>query len=410
VDVMRPDAAGPSEGMEDLYEWLPGGNEEQYKDAFSGSQISFHTVNLIRAFGPDWRNRWERLTTGFMKQWRFNTIANWSDRQFIRHAKLPYVLNMQGFPTTEKNLFRDFPDVYDPVYRQRSAAFASQLEQVKNDPYLIGYFLSNEPHWAFGGHNLALEMLGTAESSFTKKELTRFLKKKYKNDLAAFNRAWNLKLSAFEGLETAVIRRAAQLTPAAEKELNEFSGLMVDTYVKTVCEEVKKTDPNHLNLGLRYAYVSSDLCYRAGAFFDVFSINGYSSPKPPNTAEVARRSGKPVMIGEFHFGATDRGLPATGIQGAANQTERGVAYQHYVEQGFARPEVVGLHYFQWNDQPVLGRFDGENYNIGLVDICNQPYPELTQAVQTTNERLYEVATGKIKPYDKLLKKAPQIYY
>jgi hypothetical protein len=72
--------------------------------------------------------------------------------------------------------------------------------------------------------------------------------------------------------------------------------------------------------------------------------------------------------------------------------------------------VVGLHYFQWNDQPVLGRFDGENYNIGLVDVCNQPYPELTEAVRQTNERLYEVATGKQKPYDKLLKKAPQIYY
>jgi hypothetical protein len=131
---------------------------------------------------------------------------------------------------------------------------------------------------------------------------------------------------------------------------------------------------------------------------------------PPNTAEVARRSGKPVMIGEFHFGATDRGLPATGIQGAADQIQRGVAYRHYVEGGLARPEVVGLHYFQWNDQPVLGRFDGENYNIGLVDVCNQPYPELTEAVRQTNERLYEVATGKQKPYEKLLKKAPQIYY
>jgi hypothetical protein len=51
------------------------------------------------------------------------------------------------------------------------------------------------------------------------------------------------------------------------------------------------------------------------------------------------------MIGEFHFGATDRGLPATGIQGAADQTQRGVAYRHYVENGLARPEVVGLHYF-----------------------------------------------------------------
>ena len=410
VDVMRPDAQGPVAGMEDLFQWLPGREDAQFKDAYAGAQLSFHTVNLIRAFGPQWRRRWETMTAGLTRQWRFNTIANWSDRPFIKNAGLPYVLNLSGFPTTGKKLFRDFPDVFDPAYREGARQFARQLEEVKTDPLLIGYFLSNEPHWAFGEHNLAFEMLGTADPSFTKKELVGFVKKQYKGDLNAFNAAWKLSLPGFEALETTVLRQASQLTPQSGADLNAFSNVMVDAYVKTVCDEVKAVDPNHLNLGLRYAYISSDLCYRAGAYFDVFSINGYSSPLPPNTAEVARRSGKPVLIGEFHFGATDRGLPATGIQGAADQTQRGVAYRHYVEGGLARPEVVGLHYFQWNDQPVLGRYDGENYNIGLVDVCNQPYPELTEAVRLTNERLYEVATGKQKPYDKLLKKAPQIYY
>jgi hypothetical protein len=410
VDVVRPDAQGPVAGMEDLFAWLPRRDDPRFKDAYSGEQISFHTVNLVRAFGADWRRRWETMTVGLTRQWRFNTVANWSDKQFIKSAGLPYVLNMSGFPTTAKKLFRDFPDVFDPAYAEGARTFARQLEGVKNDPYLIGYFLSNEPHWAFGEHNLAFEMLGTAEPSFTKKELVQFLRKQYKNDLNAFNAAWKLSLPDFGALETTVLRQAAELTPKSVADLQAFSNVMVDAYVKTVCDEVKAVDPNHLNLGLRYAYISSELCYRAGAYFDVFSINGYSSPLPPNTAEVARRSGKPVMIGEFHFGATDRGLPATGIQGAADQTQRGVAYRHYVENGFARPEVVGLHYFQWNDQPVLGRSDGENYNIGLVDVCNRPYPELVEAVRLTNERLYEVAAGKQQPYDKLLKKAPQIYY
>ena len=410
VDVMRPDAQGPVAGMEDLFAWLPAREDAQFKEAYAGAQLSFHTVNLIRAFGPQWRRRWETMTAGLTRQWRFNTIANWSDRPFIKNAGLPYVLNMSGFPATGKKLFRDFPDVFDPAYREGARGFARQLEEVKNDPLLIGYFLSNEPHWAFGNHNLAFEMLGTPDASFTKKELVGFVKKQYKGDLNAFNAAWKLSLPTFEALETTVLRQASQLTPQSGADLDAFSNVMVDAYVKTVCDEVKAVDPNHLNLGLRYAYISSDLCYRAGAYFDVFSINGYSSPLPPNTAEVARRSGKPVLIGEFHFGSTDRGLPATGIQGAADQTQRGVAYRHYVEGGLARPEVVGLHYFQWNDQPVLGRFDGENYNIGLVDVCNRPYPELTEAVRLTNERLYEVAAGKQKPYGKLLKKAPQIYY
>ena len=169
-------------------------------------------------------------------------------------------------------------------------------------------------------------------------------------------------------------------------------------------------DPNHLNLGLRYAWISSDLCYRAGTWFDVFSINGYSYPGPPETAEIARRSGKPVLIGEYHFGATDRGLPSTGIQGAENQQARGEAYRYYLEQGFARPEVIGIHYFQWMDQPVFGRFDGENYNIGFLDICLQPYRELTDQAAVSHEVMYEVATGEVKPFDKVIKKSPQIYF
>jgi hypothetical protein len=173
---------------------------------------------------------------------------------------------------------------------------------------------------------------------------------------------------------------------------------------------VKAVDPHHLNLGMRYAWISSDLLYRAGQRFDVFSINGYNFPGPPDTAEIARRSNKPVMIGEFHFGATDRGLPATGIQGTTSQAERAKAYRYYVEQGFSRPEIVGLHYFQWFDQAIAGRFDGENFNIGFMDICHQPYPELMQSARQTHERLYSVAAGETAPFAEKPQWAPQIFY
>jgi hypothetical protein len=84
----------------------------------------------------------------------------------------------------------------------------------------------------------------------------------------------------------------------------------------------------------------------------------------------------------------------------ANQGSRGDAYRYYIEQGFVRPEIVGLNYFEWLDEPVNGRYDGENFNIGVMDVCHQPYPELIQGIQTTNERLYPVANGQIQPFDK----------
>ncbi|NJO69687.1 MAG: hypothetical protein HC830_10730 [Bacteroidetes bacterium] len=62
------------------------------------------------------------------------------------------------------------------------------------------------------------------------------------------------------------------------------------------------------------------------------------------------------------------------------------------------------------DQPVFGRFDGENYNIGFLDICMKPYKELTDQAKQSHERMYEVATGAEKPYDKIIRKTPQIYF
>jgi hypothetical protein len=69
-----------------------------------------------------------------------------------------------------------------------------------------------------------------------------------------------------------------------------------------------------------------------------------------------------------------------------------------------------MHYFQWLDQPVFGRFDGENYNIGFMDICNRPYKELVEAAKQTHLRMYEVAAGKEKPFDEVIEKIPSIHY
>ncbi len=413
IDCIDNNASGSVSGNEDLFKWLPDTVDLQYKAAVTerkgNKMVDFLKTNLIRTYGENWNTKWQEITAAQMKKYRINTVANWSDIDFAQKAKIPYVIPMKDFPSTEIKLFRDFPDVYDPYYKKAAINFARQLETFKDDPYLIGYFLSNEPHWAFGEHWIAFEMFGTDQKSHTKTEFISWLKKKYRK-VDSFNAAWNLKLNKLEDLEREIFKETSDVSAKGFNDMKEFSGIMVDEYVKTVCDEVKKVDPNHLNLGLRYAWISSELCYRAGAYFDVFSINGYSFPGPPPTAEVAKRSGKPIMIGEFHFGSTDRGLPANGIQGAKDQNARGEAYRYYFEQGFARPEIIGLHYFQWNDQPILGRFDGENYNIGLFDICNQPHEELLEHLKISHEKVYQVASGEEKPYDKVIEKVPQIFY
>ncbi len=115
-------------------------------------------------------------------------------------------------------------------------------------------------------------------------------------------------------------------------------------------------------------------------------------------APLSERLGMPILIGEWHFGALDVGLPASGIGRVPNQEERGKAFRVYVETAAAEPWCVGVHYFTLYDQSALGRFDGENCNIGFLDVCNRPYEPLVRSARVTHDRLYEVAAGRLSPY------------
>jgi hypothetical protein len=109
-----------------------------------------------------------------------------------------------------------------------------------------------------------------------------------------------------------------------------------------------------------------------------------------------------VVIGEFHFGAAERGY-APSLVMVKDQTERGAAYQYYVERAAAQPEIIGTHYFQLCDQPVTGRFDGENYNLGFVNQVDLPYPEIVSFARETHRRMYRVHSGSVAPSDRMAK-------
>jgi hypothetical protein len=42
--------------------------------------------------------------------------------------------------------------------------------------------------------------------------------------------------------------------------------------------------------------------------------------------------------------------------------------------------------------------DGENYNIGFVDVTDRPYPELVDAAKATHRLLPDVHLGKLRPF------------
>src|SRR5262249_226922 len=94
-----------------------------------------------------------------------------------------------------------------------------------------------------------------------------------------------------------------------------------------------------------------------------------------------RLSGKPILIGEFYVAAAENRSGNKNNHGvypiALTQKERAIGFRNTL-QGLLRTRyVMGADWFQYYDQPTHGRFDGENFNFGLVDIHDRPYEALT---------------------------------
>lgn len=181
------------------------------------------------------------------------------------------------------------------------------------------------------------------------------------------------------------------------KRRKQFVHSMFETYLKQINAAIKKYDKNHLNLGIRFGGTPPEVVCRMASMFDVCSINVYEYEPTAQLKRIFALAGRPIVIGEFHFGVPANGLGA-GLVQTQNQSERAAGYRYYVEQAMALPYFLGAHWFQWQDQPVLGRMDGENYNIGLTDVTHRPYPKMAEALKATHKVLYDVHIGKRVPF------------
>ncbi len=336
--------------------------------------------NFARVFGSDgWQEAWKTIILGELRRTGFNTIGNWSQWRVASEAGFPYVRPLEFAPRRTARIFRDFPDVFDPAFAEDAEEFAQQLAESRDDPALIGYFLMNEPTWGFAHMTPAEGMLINAPDCATRRTFDRWLAER-------------------------------GITTPSEEDFRAFSTIMVQRFFGTLSDACRRVDPDHLNLGARYHTIPPDWALAGMESFEVFSFNCYRERIPTDqVAAVSQRLNRPVLIGEWHFGAMDVGLPATGIGAVATQADRGKAYRVYLETAAADPHCVGVHHFICYDQSCIGRFDGENYNIGFYDICHQPYEPLIAAARASHERMYDVAAGTAEPYTDAPQYLPRLF-
>ena len=153
-----------------------------------------------------------------------------------------------------------------------------------------------------------------------------------------------------------------------------------------------------LSLGSRFAWQTREAVEACARWCDVVSFNRYRRSIAADD-EWARfhALGKPALIGEFHFGSTDRGLFWEGLVGVGAENERGPAYARYLRAVADNPDFVGAHWFQYVDEPLTGRtLDGENGHVGFVSVADLPYDGLAAAARDVNHAVFDELQGQAK--------------
>ena len=363
--------------------WAPHG---YYKDHSPYKTYDFSRANFLRKYGPDWENIFAEVTHRRLKSWGINTIANWSDSSIYLMCKTPYVCTISYSSKRlegSEGYWGKFFDVFDPSFRMAlRERLALEKGRAINDPWCIGYFVHNEIAWG-DEVSLAVAALVSPADQPAKKVFVADLKAKY-GAIDTLNSSWGTKHASWQALMQS---QEAPEKKKARADLTTFYTKTAETYFETIRDELKKVAPNQLYMGCRFAWVN-DLAARAAVkSCDIVSYNRYSysvaEHRLPDSIDM------PMIIGEFHFGALDRGMFHTGLKKTTDQQDRAAKYKSYVQGALRNPYIVGTHWFQYKDQATTGRGDGENYQIGFIDICDKPYPEIVKASREVGYNLYE---------------------
>lgn len=412
-----------TEGREPMFQWLPASGDplaSHYrvnrdwepvglKIKFNkGKTYNFYAANLERKYGPDWRESWKKAALARLPAWGFNTVGNWSDAPLWDAKRMPYTVTIDPWPaatidsklafaevSSGNDYWKRMADPFDPRYAEAlDRGVKDQALKYRDDPWCLGYFIDNEMSWGSmkddrSRYGLALGSLALGAGSPAKLAFRNTLEKKYK-DVGKLNQSWGTSFASWQEFGEKPYAPAGELSGVLKEDLRAFSLEFSRQYFRTVTGILKKYDSNHMYLGPRFAWYTRESVEACAELCDILSVNNYNERFDPAQWKVLDGIDKPMLIGEFHMGALDRGMFHTGLVSTEDQADRVRMYQDYVRSVVDHPLMVGCHYFKYADEPLTGRpGDGENYNIGIVSVTDTPYPEFIEAARTVHAEAYK---------------------
>lgn len=346
-------------------------------------------ANLYRKYGPNFKDAVADVSHQRLRSWGFNTMGNWSAPEIYLQHKTPYTVPIH--PGGVQIHYR-MEDIYHPDWENRlNRAMERQAKTTANDPWNIGYFVDNERWWGWRPRAACIgeETLKNPPERHAKVEMIKMLKGKY-TDIAKLNEAWGTSHASWDAL--AEHREVPDMKNAKVLEdCGDFGMMFAEKYFKACRAAVKKVAPNNMYLGPRFhGHVDPAVVALCAKYADLISYNIYDNP-PNGRVNQYRALDVPIMSTEWGIGSDPAQTPFRDEKlTAPTPTQRANEMARYAEVAIRHPNMVGAHFFQFRDQPLSGRPDGEATLRGFVNIADTPNFSLVQANRRVAYDLYKV--------------------
>lgn len=335
-------------------------------------------------------HRWARQTLARVREAGFKGLGAWCHPVFHQYD-VPITRDLNLWTWVASDCRR----LYSPHWAEHvEAAVAKQVTPLRDNRNLVGYFLDNELDWGDGGAGPAFYFDRLPPDDPNRAAVMSVVRDLWPT-IDAFNRDWDTQLANFDALA------AADTLPeprgdAYGRLMSAWLEKLARDYFERTTRLVRKYDPNHLILGVRFkGYAPIEVVRASRGLTDVVSINYYVADGRLDMQmfrAMAETSGQPVMITEYSFHALDGRSGNRNTFGFAaqvlDQQARADGYRLFTTRLARVPYVIGADWFQWSDEPPSGRtVDGEDVNFGIVDVDDRAYEQLAAAVREVAPRL-----------------------
>lgn len=381
--------------------------------------IKANGTNESNLFHTHYKNNWRTFAEDVLRKyedWGFNTVDDTvkplrDARPYLAARNFARTAKYYGNPG-EKNPF-DFPDVFDPVVKaQLERNVESFCDQHRNSRNLIAYYWTDTPTWdihktrRFRGTDWVCEMRKLPARSAGRLHYIEFLRKRYKNDITRFNRAYDLRITSFDDLEHTDLNHLDLTRYEIEHDDQIFLGLIAERYYGIVGPAMRRNDPRHLIFGEKYLLGDTppQVVKAAIPYLDAIAVqpgDGYIPIYTPGDIYPAEEieslhklTGKPIFIcdHQISFATTRYPVAIWPYHQRSNEADAAIATERFLQDAFVRPYILGYMRCQYID-----RFSSRRnaIKLGLLRDDGSPYIHLVNATRRGNQIAKEIVRRAI---------------